>query len=70
MAAFLAGVTQAPITAFVIVMEMIDGHSMVVSLIAAAFLASLTARLFSPAPYHALAHRYLDRLAKEAAPPA
>jgi hypothetical protein len=51
-------------------MEMIDGHSMVVSLIAAAFLASLTARLFSPAPYHALAHRYLDRLAKEAAPPA
>jgi len=41
MAAFLAAVTQAPITAFVIVMEMIDGHALVVSLIASAFLASL-----------------------------
>ncbi|HVZ42881.1 MAG TPA: chloride channel protein, partial [Ramlibacter sp.] len=29
MAGFLAAITQAPITAFIIVMEMVDGHSMV-----------------------------------------
>ncbi len=62
MAAFLAGVTQAPITAFVIVMEMIDGHAMVVSLIAAAFLASLVSRLVSKPVYHALAWRFLVRV--------
>ena len=31
---FLAAVTQAPITAFIIVMEMVDGHAMVLSLMA------------------------------------
>lgn len=59
MAAFLAGVTQVPITAFVIVMEMIDGHSMVLSLMAVALLASTVAKVFSQAPYHALARQYL-----------
>ena len=34
MAAFLAAVTQAPLTAFIIVMEMVDGHAMVLSLMA------------------------------------
>lgn len=58
MTAFLAAVTQAPITAFVIVMEMIDGHSMVISLIASAFLASLVSRTFSAPLYHTLATRY------------
>ncbi|SCK27947.1 chloride channel protein [Vogesella sp. LIG4] len=58
MAAFLAAVTQAPITAFVIVMEMIDGHAMVVSLIACAFLASLLSKAISPPLYHTLAHRF------------
>jgi hypothetical protein len=33
MAASLAAVTQAPLTAFIIQMEMVDGHSMVLSLI-------------------------------------
>ena len=36
MAGFLAAVTQAPLTAFIIVMEMVDGHSMVLSLMASA----------------------------------
>lgn len=59
MAAFLAGVTQVPITAFVIVMEMIDGHAMVLSLISVALLASMVARIFAQAPYHALARLFL-----------
>lgn len=59
MAAFLAAVTQAPITSFIIVMEMIDGHEMVISLMAVALLASLVARLFSPPLYHALAQALL-----------
>lgn len=59
MAAFLGAVTQAPITAFIIVMEMIDGHEMVLSLMAASLIASLVGRLFSPALYHTLAQRQL-----------
>ncbi|MEL0029051.1 MAG: chloride channel protein, partial [Perlucidibaca sp.] len=55
MAAFLAAITQAPITSFIIVMEMIDGHEMVISLMAVTLLSSLVARLFSPPLYHALA---------------
>ncbi|WP_227871433.1 chloride channel protein [Novimethylophilus kurashikiensis] len=55
MAAFLAAVTQAPITSFIIVMEMIDGHLMVISLMAVALLSSIVARLFSPPLYAALA---------------
>lgn len=61
MAAFLAAVTQAPITSFVIVMEMIDGHAMVISLIAAAFLASLVSRAISPPLYHSLAQGFIAR---------
>jgi len=60
MAAFLGAVTQAPITAFIIVMEMIDGHEMVLSLMAVTLIASLVSKLFSPALYHTLALRQLD----------
>lgn len=73
MAAFLAAVTQAPITSFVIVMEMVDGHAMVISLIAAAFIASGTSRTFSRPLYHALAERILvnrqDRVRGETTKP-
>lgn len=55
MAAFMAAVTQAPITSFIIVMEMIDGHEMVLSLMAVTLLSSLVARIFSPPLYHTLA---------------
>ncbi|HET8731786.1 MAG TPA: chloride channel protein [Moraxellaceae bacterium] len=58
MAGFLAGVTQVPVTTFVIVMEMIDGHSMVLSLIATALLAHLVSRIFSHSLYHSLARQY------------
>lgn len=55
MAAFLAAVTQTPITATIIVMEMVDGHSMVLSLMAAALLASLVSRMVSRPLYATLA---------------
>ncbi|WP_085318157.1 chloride channel protein [Derxia lacustris] len=60
MVAFLAAVTQSPMTAFVIVMEMIDNHGMVLSLMAAAALATAVSRLFGPPLYPALAQRYAD----------
>jgi len=55
MAGFLAAVTQAPLTAFIIVMEMVDGHSMVLSLMACALGASLVSRMISHPLYEALA---------------
>ena len=58
MVGYLAAVTQSPITAFVIVMEMIDGHQMVIPLMAVALLASQVARFFSPSFYHTLAQRF------------
>jgi H+/Cl- antiporter ClcA len=55
MACFLAAVTQAPLTAFIIVMEMVDGHAMVLSLMASAMLASLVSRMISRPLYETLA---------------
>jgi H+/Cl- antiporter ClcA len=63
MAAFLAAVTQAPMTAFIIVMEMVDGHAMVPYLMAAAIGARLVARGFARPLYLALAEAQLRRLA-------
>lgn len=55
MAAFLAAVTQAPITAFIIVMEMVSGQPMVLSLMASALWATGLSRLLSAPLYVALA---------------
>lgn len=62
MAGFLAATTQAPLTSFIIVMEMINGRSMVLSLMAAAMLSSLIARLISRPLYSALAGMMTRRL--------
>ena len=71
MVAYFAGVVQAPITAFVIVTEMTDNHSMVVPLMAAALIAHATSRIIcEEGIYHALARGFLregDRL-RDAAP--
>ncbi|MEO8249765.1 MAG: chloride channel protein [Burkholderiales bacterium] len=48
MAGFVAAVSPAPITAMIIVMEMTDGHSLVLSLMAAALVANLVSRVISP----------------------
>lgn len=55
MAGFLAAVTQAPLTSFIIVMEMIDGHEMVTSLMAVAMIASIISRILSKPLYATLA---------------
>lgn len=55
MVGFLAAATQAPLTAFIIVMEMVDGHGMVLSLMASAVIASTISRVLSPPLYAALA---------------
>jgi H+/Cl- antiporter ClcA len=64
MAAFLAAVTQAPLTAFIIVMEMVDGHALVLSLMTSALVASGVSRLISAPLYTALAELQLERVAK------
>jgi H+/Cl- antiporter ClcA len=58
MVGYLAAVTQSPITAFVIVIEMIDGHALVISLMATALIASRVSRFFAPPLYEALSTRY------------
>jgi H+/Cl- antiporter ClcA len=55
MAAFLAAVTQSPITAAIIVMEMVNGHQMVISLMAVAFLSKTVSARFGPELYQQLA---------------
>ena len=63
MVAYFAGVVQAPITAFVIVFEMTNNHSMVVPIIAASLIASSISRLVCPKPiYHTLAEAFLKRI--------
>ena len=55
MVGFLASTTQGPITAFIIVMEMVSGQAMVLSLMACALLAGGLARLMTPPMYVELA---------------
>ena len=62
MAAFLAAVTQAPLTAFIIVMEMVDGHALVLSLMASAMLASLVSRMLARPLYETLSHHMVTSL--------
>jgi H+/Cl- antiporter ClcA len=63
MVGFLAAATQAPLTAFIIVMEMVDGHAMVLSLMACALVSCVVARAISPPLYASLAQLQLGRLA-------
>jgi H+/Cl- antiporter ClcA len=58
MCGFLAGVTQAPLTSFVIVMEMTSQHAMVLPLMLTAAVATALSRLITPPLYQALADRY------------
>lgn len=58
-AGFLAAVTQAPITAFVIVMEMVSGYGIVIDLMIVALLASAVSRALCPPLYRTLAQRMM-----------
>lgn len=69
--AYFAGVVQSPITAFVIVMEMTDNHTMLLPLMAAAFIAYGASRLVChDSLYHVLARGFLEQLAGERQKPA
>jgi len=60
MAGYFAGVVQAPITAFVIIVEMTADHGMVIPLMAAAVIGFGTSRLICPQPlYHTLAEHFI-----------
>lgn len=60
MAGYFAGVVQAPMTAFVIILEMTGNHDNAVPLMAASMLGYGTARLITPEPlYHALSRLFL-----------
>jgi H+/Cl- antiporter ClcA len=60
MVSYFSGVVQAPITAFVIVTEMTNDHSMVVPLMAAAFISRAVSRLICrEGVYHALSKNFL-----------
>jgi chloride channel protein, CIC family len=58
MCGYLAGVTQAPLTSFVIVMEMTAQHAMVLPLMVTAAIATTVSKLLSPPLYRTLAQRY------------
>jgi H+/Cl- antiporter ClcA len=62
MVGFLAAATQAPLTAFIIVMEMVDGHAMVLSLMACALVSGVIARAVSRPLYPTLARFQLARI--------
>lgn len=70
MAGFLAAVTQAPLTAFIIVMEMVDGHAMVLSLMTTAMIASLTSRMICRPLYLTLAEHMVKSILPAVAPAA
>lgn len=58
-AGFLAAVTQAPITAFVIVIEMVSGYGLVIDLMVVSLLASVVSRALCPPLYRTLAQRMI-----------
>lgn len=62
MVGFLASSTQGPITAFIIVMEMVAGHTMVLSLMACALLAAGVGRAIAAPMYEELAALQLPAL--------
>jgi H+/Cl- antiporter ClcA len=66
MVGFLAAATQAPLTSFIIVMEMVDGHAMVLSLMACALVARVISRIISPPLYPTLAQFQLGRIPERA----
>ena len=61
MSGYFAGLTQAPMTAIVIIVEMTGAHEHIVPIMAAALLATGTSRLIEPEPlYHALSRLWID----------
>lgn len=60
MAGYFAGVVQAPMTAFVIILEMTDSHENVIALMATAMLGYITSRVINREPlYHGLSRAFM-----------
>ena len=60
MVAYFSGVVQAPITSFVIVMEMTDNHEMTIPLMATSLIAYAASRIICPSPlYKTLSAQFL-----------
>lgn len=60
MAGYFAGVVQAPMTAFVIIIEMTGDHQAVIPIMAASMIGYITSRLLSREPlYHGLARVFM-----------
>lgn len=60
MAGYFAGVVQAPMTAFVIIIEMTGNHQAVIPIMAASMLGYITSRMLSPEPlYHGLSRAFI-----------
>ncbi|WP_447649908.1 chloride channel protein [Pseudomonas abietaniphila] len=68
MVGFLAAVTQSPITSAIIVMEMIDSHGLVISLMAVALIAKAVSSRMGPELYQQLAKGFLQAAETETAP--
>lgn len=65
MVAYFSGVTQAPLTTFIIVMEMTDNHDLVLPLMATALIAHGVSRIVCQEPlYKAMAERFLHQVPK------
>ena len=63
MAAFLAGGTQSPVTASVVVMEMTGAQPVLIWLLISSIIASIISRQFSPKPfYHFAAGRFRQQM--------
>jgi H+/Cl- antiporter ClcA len=75
MSGYFAGVVQAPMTAFVIIVEMTDNNANLVPIMATAMIGYGISRLISPVPlYHGLSRDFTadairKRRAEQAAPP-
>jgi len=65
MTGFLAAATQAPLTAIIIVMEMVDGYPMIMGLMATALLASAISKMLSGPLYAVLATNMLKKLRRQ-----
>ena len=67
MAAFLAGATQSPISASVVVMEMTGSQLVLFWVLIASLISSIVSRYFCPKPfYHLAAGRFRQRIHEEA----
>lgn len=69
MVGFLAAATQAPITSFIIVMEMVNGYPLVIGLMATALIASAVSRLVSRPLYATLAENMVKQQMPTVEPP-